>query len=325
MTKQVNVAIVGATGVVGRTLLQVLQERKFPVAKLSLLASERSQGETLEFHGQVTTVSNLAEFDFKDVDIAFFSAGSEVSKRYVPLAAKQGCIVIDNTSCFRYDDEVPLVIPEVNPVKNIQPGAIIANPNCSTIQMLVALKPIHDAVGIENIIVSTYQAVSGAGQAALNEFNNQNKNLGYTPEALGHQIAKNIIPQIDKMQENNYSREEMKMLWETRKIFNDQAINVSATCVRVPVENAHSEAITIQTRKKISAKEALTLLRKAPGLELVESGYPMPISVSGSDSVFVGRVRDDLVFDNGLSLWVVADNLRKGAATNAVQIAEGLV
>jgi aspartate-semialdehyde dehydrogenase len=311
MSSKRRVAIVGATGAVGRVLLQVLLEQGPAFDALYLLASERSQGVTIHSH----TVSDVAHFDFSLVDYVLFSAGAAVSAEYVPVAIRAGCVVIDNTSCFRYDDEVPLVIPEVNG-RVLKGQALISNPNCSTIQMLVALKPIYEAVGIERIIVSTYQALSGAGQKAVDEFTCQINEVD---------AAFNVMPQIDCLQDNGYTREEMKMVWETRKILQDPKIRVSATCVRVPVINGHSEAITVQTKRPISAMQANLLLQNAPGVVMMSEEHPTPVGATGRDEVFVGRLREDLAFENGLSLWVVADNLRRGAATNAIGILNALI
>lgn len=335
MSKKFNLAIVGATGFVGQSVLSILQQRKFPINKLFLLASERSSGELMEFNQKTLQVSNLIEFDFKEVDIAIFTAGSTVSAGYVPKATQKGCLVIDNTPHFRYDDEVPLVIPEVNPeaLGAYKKRCIIANPNCSTIQMLVALKPIYDAVGITRINVVTFQSVSGAGKAAFQELIQQAGQLlnGLPikqPKAFTQQIAFNVIPHIDDFQENGYTREEMKMIWETQKIFADHDIQVNPTAVRVPVFHGHSEAVHIETKKKISPNKAKQLLKKAPGvlvMDNVNNGYPTPISHPGSDKVMVGRLREDISHPLGLDMWIVADNIRKGAALNAVQIAELMI
>lgn len=333
MQEKINVAIVGATGAVGEAMLQVLEERNFPVRQLYPLASARSVGKTVQFRHQELDVLDCATFDFSQVQIALFSAGSEVSKHYAPIAAKAGCLVIDNTSCFRYDEDIPLVVPEVNPhcVADFASRRIIANPNCSTIQMLVALKPIYDAVGIEKIIVSTYQAVSGTGAKAIRELITQVGELlnGRPTESkvYPYQIAFNVLPHIDVFLDNGYSKEEMKMLWETRKILEDSDIQVNATTVRVPVLYGHSESIYIKTRHPITPEDARVLLEKAPGVvvvdDLAQSLYPTPMTHAiGRDDVFVGRIRQDLEDACGLNLWVVADNVRKGAATNAVQIAQ---
>jgi aspartate-semialdehyde dehydrogenase len=329
----INVAIVGATGAVGEAMLTVLAERKFPVANLYPLASARSVGKTVTFKRQEIDVIDIATFDFTDVTIALFSAGSEVSKHYAPIAAAAGCVVIDNTSCFRYDADVPLVVPEVNPqrIADYAQRGIIANPNCSTIQMMVALKPIYDAVGIKRICVSTYQAVSGTGTKAITELASQVGELlngrSVKPSVYPHQIAFNVLPQIDVFLDNGYTKEEMKMVWETKKILEDDAIQVNATAVRVPVFYGHSESIAIETHSPITADEVRALLKKAPGVVVTDVPekqiYPMPTThVVGKDDVFVGRIRQDLDNPCGMNLWVVADNVRKGAATNAVQIAE---
>lgn len=336
MHKTFNLAIVGATGLVGQAILSILQQRKFPVNQLYLLASKRSSGEAMEFNEQPLVVSELDEFDFKKADIAIFTAGSAVSAVYAPKATAKGCLVIDNTPYFRYDDEVPLVIPEVNPetLAGYKKRHIIANPNCSTIQMLVALKSIYDAVGINRINVVTFQSVSGAGKEAFNELVKQAGQLlnGLPikkPKAFTQQIAFNVIPHIDEFEENGYTREEMKMVWETQKIFADQEIQVNATAVRVPVFHGHSEAVHIETNKKISANKAKQILKKAPGVLVVDkfanNGYPTPVSHPENDKVMVGRLREDISHPLGLDMWIVADNIRKGAALNAIQIAEIMI
>jgi aspartate-semialdehyde dehydrogenase len=333
MEKKYNVAIVGATGLVGEAFLDLLHERQFPVDNVYPLASERSKGKRVQFGKQLLTVRDLAKFDFSKVQFAFFSAGASVSAQYAPIAAGQGCIVIDNTSQFRYDPEIPLVVPEVNPeaLKNYRNRNIIANPNCSTIQMVVALKPIYDAVGIKRINVATYQSVSGAGRKAVEELAKQTINLLNGEEievkCLPKQIAFNVIPQIDEFQENGYSKEEMKMVWETKKIFGDEDILINPTTIRVPVFYGHSEAVHIETKKAISVEKATELLRHAPGIIVVEgSDYPTAVTHAvNHDAVFVGRIRKDISHPRGLNLWVVADNVRKGAALNAVQIAELLL
>jgi len=333
MTDRFDVAIVGATGVVGEAMLEILAERKFPVGKVYALASERSVGMTVEFGRTELTVEDLAGFDFSKVQIGLFSAGGSISADYAPRAAEAGCVVVDNTSHFRYDDDIPLVVPEVNAdaIADYKNRGIIANPNCSTIQMVVALKPIYDAVGIERINVATYQAVSGAGRSAIEEMVRQATMLlnGRPLEMKGpaKQIAFNAVPHIDTFQENRYTKEEMKMVWETRKIFGDPDILVNPTAVRIPAFYGHSEAVHIETREKISAAQVCELLRAAPGVELldgVETGaYPTAVTeASGHDPVFVGRVREDISHPRGIDLWVVADNIRKGAALNSVQIAE---
>ena len=334
--KKYNVAIVGATGAVGEVMLEMLSARGFPVKEVYVLASERSEGKKVMFGSKPLSVTNLASFDFKDADIGLFSAGGDISAEYAPKAAASNCIVIDNTSHFRYENDVPLIIPEVNSceIKDYKNRNIIANPNCSTIQMLVALKPIYDAVGIKRITVSTYQAVSGSGSGAVNELAKQTAELlnGRKAECEVYptQIAFNVLPHIDKFLDNGYTKEEMKMNWETVKIFGDEDIKVSATCVRVPVFYGHSEAIQIETSQHISEDEARELLRGANGVTIMDErrdgGYPTAVvEATGEDSVFVGRIRQDLSLSNGLSLWVVSDNLRKGAALNSIQIAEELI
>jgi len=337
MSETFAVAVVGATGLVGEAMVNVLEERNFPVSELYPLASHRSLGKTVTFRSQALPVGDLATFDFSKVQLALFSAGSEVSREHAPRAAAAGCIVIDNTSEFRYESDVPLVVPEVNAHAIAQYTArnIIANPNCSTIQMLVALKPIHDAVGIERINVATYQSVSGAGREAVEELASQSAALlsgqgRVKARVMPKQIAFNCLTQIDAFQDNGYTREEMKMVWETHKIMEDDSIRVNPTTVRVPVFFGHSEAIHIETRRKITAAEARALLRKAPGVEVVDErrpgGYPTAATEAANrDTVYVGRIREDISTRHGLNLWVVADNIRKGAATNSVQIAEALV
>jgi len=334
--KKFNVAVVGATGAVGETMLSILEQRDFPIENLYPLASSRSAGGTIQFKGKSVTIGDLADFDFTQAQIGLFSAGGSVSEEYAPKAAAAGCIVIDNTSHFRYDDDIPLVIPEVNPeaIAGYTQRGIIANPNCSTIQMLVALKPIYDAVGIERINVCTYQAVSGTGKSAIDELAGQTAKLlngkSITADVYPKQIAFNVLPQIDVFLENGYTKEEMKMVWETNKIFNDQSITVNPTAVRVPVFYGHSEAIHIETKEKITAEQATKLLEKAEGVTLIDlredGGYPTAVTdSSGNDDVYVGRIREDISHPQGLNLWVVADNVRKGAALNSVQIAEKLV
>ncbi len=336
MSKTYDVAIVGATGAVGEALIEILEQRDFPVGELYLLASERSAGSSLKFKNKSIKVSDLAEFDFSKVQIGLFSAGGSISEVYAPKAAAAGCVVIDNTSHFRYDDDIPLVVPEVNPeaIAGYKARNIIANPNCSTIQMLVALKPIHDAVGIKRISVATYQAVSGTGKSAIEELAGQTAQLLNGREAktevYPQQIAFNVLPQIDVFLDNGYTKEEMKMVWETQKIFADDSIGVSATCVRVPVFYGHSEAVQIETKKELSESDAHALLDKAVGITVVDErsdgGYPTAVKhASGKDPVFVGRLRKDISMPNGLNLWVVSDNVRKGAALNSVQIAEVLI
>ena len=336
MNKKVDVAVVGATGAVGETMLDILHQRKFPVGKIYALASERSAGSTVTFGNKSLIVEDLATFDFSKVQIGLFSPGGSVSKVYAPIAAAAGCVVIDNTSEFRYVDDIPLVVPEVNPaaIADYKNHGIIANPNCSTIQMMVALKPIYDAVGITRINVCTYQAVSGTGKPAMDELAKQTAALlnGRPVESSVYpkQIAFNVIPQIDVFEDNGYTKEEMKMVWETKKIMGDTSIQVNPTAVRVPVFYGHSEAIHIETRDKISAGQATKLLASTAGIvvidDQVDGGYPTAVSdASGTDPVYVGRIREDISHPTGLDLWVVADNVRKGAALNSVQIAEILV
>jgi len=336
MSKLYDIAIVGATGAVGETLLDVLAERDFPIGTLHLLASERSAGLTKQFQGKSITIQNLAEFDFSQVQIGLFSAGGSISAEYAPKAAAAGCVVIDNTSHFRYDDDKPLVVPEVNAhaIADYKATNIIANPNCSTIQMLVALKPIQDAVGIERINVCTYQAVSGTGKPAMEELAKQTADLlnakSITTDVYPKQIAFNALPQIDVFLDNGYTKEEMKMVWETKKIMGDESIEVNPTAVRIPVFYGHSEALHIETRDKITAERATELLQQAKGVvvidECVDGGYPTAVTeASGTDPVYVGRIREDISHSKGLNMWVVADNVRKGAATNSVQIAECLI
>ncbi len=334
--KKYNVAIVGATGAVGQTLIRILEQRQFPVDQLYLLASERSAGETMSFNKKQYTIENIENFDFLKAQIGLFSAGSSISAKYAPIAGKAGCIVVDNTSQFRYEDDIPLVVPEVNPEAIVQykKHNIIANPNCSTIQMLVALKPIYDAVGITRINVATYQSVSGTGKEAIDELAGQTARLlnGQEPEinVYPKQIAFNVLPHIDVFLENGYTKEEMKMVWETQKIFADKDIVVNPTCVRVPVFYSHSEAVHIETKSKISLEDVYELLGKAPGVRVLDTrkdgGYPTAIGEgTDHDEVWVGRVRKDISHPNGLNLWIVSDNLRKGAALNSIQIAEELI
>jgi aspartate-semialdehyde dehydrogenase len=333
MTKKFDVAIVGATGAVGETMLRVLHERKFPVGKVYPLASSRSAGKRVPFGNSNLLVEDLDSFDFSKVQIGLFSAGASISDVYAPKAAAAGCVVVDNTSRFRYDDDIPLVVPEVNPdaVAGYTERGIIANPNCSTIQMLVALKPIYDAVGISRINVCTYQAVSGTGKPAIEELAAQTAALlnGKKPdvEVYPKQIAFNVLPHIDDFQDNGYTKEEMKMVWETRKIFADDSVMVNPTAVRVPVFYGHSEAVHIETGSKISAVEARKLLEQAAGVIVLDrheaGGYPTAVTeAADTDPVYVGRIREDISHPLGLNLWIVADNVRKGAATNSVQIAE---
>jgi aspartate-semialdehyde dehydrogenase len=336
MSRTFDVAVVGATGAVGEVMLEILAQRDFPVGQVYPLASERSAGTKVSFKGKQLTVQDLAEFDFSKVQIGLFSAGASVSKIHAPRAAEAGCVVVDNTSQFRYDDQIPLVVPEVNPEKiaGYKDHRIIANPNCSTIQMLVALKPIYDAVGIERINVCTYQAVSGTGKEAIEELASQTANLlnlkPIESKVYPKQIAFNVLPHIDVFQDNGYTKEEMKMVWETRKIMGDDSIQVNPTAVRVPVFFGHSEAVHIETGDKMTAQQCRDLLSRAPGVVVLDErrdgGYPTAVTEgAGNDPVYVGRIREDISHPKGLDLWVVADNVRKGAALNSIQIAEMLV
>ena len=333
MTQTYNIALLGATGAVGEAILSILAERGFPVNTLYPLGSQRSSGKVVMFNEKAHRVLNAADFDFSFAQIALFSAGGAVSAMYAPKAAEAGCVVIDNTSHFRYDADVPLVIPEVNSerIADYRQRNIIANPNCSTIQMLVALKPIYDAVGISRINVATYQSVSGAGRRGITELVGQTAKLlngeASDPQVFNRQIAFNVLPQIDLFEDNGYTREEMKLFWETQKILGDDAIVVNATAVRVPVFYGHSEALHIETRSKLSAADARELLQGAPGvIVLDDSDYPTAVThAAAEDAVYVSRIREDLSHPLGLNLWVVADNVRKGAALNAVQIAETLI
>ncbi|MDJ0877297.1 MAG: aspartate-semialdehyde dehydrogenase [Halieaceae bacterium] len=336
MRDKVNVAVVGATGAVGEVMLEILEERDFPVDKLYALASSRSAGSTVTFRNKAVEVEDLASFDFSQADIGLFSAGGSVSAEHAPRAAEAGCVVIDNTSHFRRDPDIPLVVPEVNEaaIADYRERGIIANPNCSTIQMLVALKPLHDAAHVERINVCTYQAVSGTGKSAIEELAGQTARLlnGRPAEAEVYpvQIAFNALPHIDSFQDNGYTREEMKMVWETQKILGDDSIQVNPTCVRIPVFFGHSEAVHIETRNKLAAEEARALLEAAPGVTVIDEhadgGYPTAVGeAAGTDPVFVGRIREDISHPCGLNLWVVSDNVRKGAALNSVQIAECLL
>ncbi|MCH7822172.1 MAG: aspartate-semialdehyde dehydrogenase [Proteobacteria bacterium] len=333
MTREFDIAVVGATGVVGEAMLAMLAERKFPVGTVYALASEKSIGKSVDFGRRELPVDDLAEFDFSAVEIGLFSAGASVSAEYAPKAVAAGCTVIDNTSNFRYDDDIPLVVPEVNAdkISEYKKRGIVANPNCSTIQMVVALKPIYDAVGIKRINVSTYQAVSGAGRVAVEELVRQTSMmLSGQPldiEGDAKQIAFNAVPHIDVFEDNRYTREEMKIVWETRKIFDDDKILINPTAVRIPAFYGHSEAVSIETSDKISAEKVCDLLRNAPGVCLLDGvvtgAYPTAVTdSSGTDPVYVGRVREDISHPRGINLWVVADNIRKGAALNSVQIAE---
>jgi aspartate-semialdehyde dehydrogenase len=333
--KKVNVAVAGATGAVGNQMITCLEESKFPVKTIKLLASHRSVGRQLRFRGDLIPVEELTRDSFKGVDIALFSAGGGTSKEFAPIAAKDGCVVVDNSSAWRMDPEVPLVVPEVNPhaIEGYTQKGIIANPNCSTIQMVVALNPIYRKCGIKRVVVSTYQAVSGTGKKAIDELMDQTRAminfLDVEKSVYPHRIAFNCLPHIDEFQDNGYTKEEMKMLNETRKILEDETIGVTATTVRVPVFFGHSESVNIETGAHITADEARELLAEAPGIKVMDDPrsnlYPLAIDAAGSDLTLVGRIRQDESIPNGLNLWIVADNIRKGAATNTVQIAELLV
>ncbi len=331
--KDYNVAVVGATGAVGNRMIQVLEERNFPVREIRLLASARSLGKTLAFKGKSVPVEELKEDSFKGVDVALFSAGSGVSKKFAPSAVAAGCVVIDNSSAFRMDAEIPLVVPEVNADALKGGPGIIANPNCSTIQMVVALKPIRDAAGIRRIVVTTFQAVSGTGKRAIEELRTQVGEVlegkPITREIYPHQIAFNCLPHIGAFLDNGFTEEEMKMVHETRKIFSDPDIQVCATTVRVPVYYGHSESVNVETLRPLSAEKARELLSRAEGVRVIDDPlqfrYPLPIDAEGRDETLVGRIRQDPSVENGLAMWVVADNIRKGAASNAVQIAETMI
>jgi aspartate-semialdehyde dehydrogenase len=327
------VAVVGATGAVGEEMVSILEERNFPVEELRLFASERSEGKKMDFKGDSLTIHKLTEESFKGVDIALFSAGAERSKHFAPVAVREGCVVVDNSSAWRMDPNVPLVVPEVNPQDLNWHKGIIANPNCSTIQMVVALKPLHDEVRIKRVVVTTFQSVSGTGKKAMDELLKQTTDLLNFKEiqcnVYPYQIAFNVLPHIDKFLDNGYTKEEMKMVNETKKIMGDDSIRVTATTVRVPVFRGHSESINIETEKKLTANEARALLAAFPGIVVFDAPdknvYPLPVDVAGKDEVYVGRIREDESIENGLNLWVVADNLRKGAALNTIQIAEKLI
>lgn len=326
--KKVNLAVVGATGMVGRTFLKVLKERNFPIENLYLMASKRSAGTKVEYDGKEYTVEELTEHSFdKPIDIALFSAGGSTSEKYAPIAAEHGVIVVDNSAQWRQDPKVPLIVPECNPEDIAWNSGIIANPNCSTIQAMAVLKPLDDKYKIKRVVYSTYQAVSGAGVAGWNDLENGLK--GEEPKKFPHQIAGNCLPHIDVFLDNGYTKEEMKMVWETRKILHHPDLKVTATTVRVPVFNSHSEAINIEFENPVDVDEARKILAEAPGVVVVDNPanneYPLALDAAGTDSVYVGRIRKDESVDNGLNLWVVADNIRKGAATNAVQIAEVLI
>jgi len=330
--RRFHVAVVGATGAVGQTMLAILAERNFPISKLTLLASERSAGQQVDFEGDKITIQDLATFDPAGVEIALFSAGGGISKEFAPKFAAAGAVVIDNSSTFRYDDDVPLVVSEVNPeAARNRPRGIIANPNCSTMQLMPVLAPIHREYGIERINIATYQSVSGAGQTGMEELGKQTGQLlsfqEIDPQRFPVQIAFNLIPHIDDFQDNGFTKEEMKLVWETRKILGDENILVNPTAVRVPVFYGHSESVAIETRDKVTVAEARALLEQSPGVEVVDrheaGGYPTPVThASGTDAVYVGRIREDLSHPRGLNLWIVSDNVRKGAALNAVQLAE---
>jgi aspartate-semialdehyde dehydrogenase len=330
--KTYRVAVVGATGAVGREMLKTLEDRDFPAHEVVPMASKRSAGNTVPFKGQELTVVELTEDSFEGFDLALFSAGGSTSEKFAPLAAKAGCVVVDNSSAWRMDDACPLVVPEVNAHDLEWHKGIIANPNCSTIQMVVALKPLHDVARIKRVVVSTYQAVSGTGHKAIVELENQVRRLmsGHevTPEVYPYQIAFNCLPQIDVFLDNDYTKEEMKMVNETKKIMGDESIRVTATTVRVPVFYGHSEAVNVEFANAISAKEARAILSQAPGIKVLDNPkekiYPMPLIAAGEDETFVGRIREDDTQPNTLNMWIVADNIRKGAALNAVQIAEAL-
>lgn len=331
--RKYHTAIVGATGLVGQEFIKVLEQREFPMASVHLLASDRSAGKTMFVNHQELTVDELSPHSFDPVDIALFSAGTEVSKHFAPIAAERGAVVIDNSAAFRMVPDVPLVIPEVNPDDLEHHQGIIANPNCSTIQMVVALNPLHKVNPIKRIVVDTYQSVSGTGSAAVDELNSQTKLIlegkSTVPHVYPHQIAFNLLPEIDVFLDDGYTKEEWKMIHETRKIMHDESIAISATCVRVPVVTGHSEAVHVEFSKPMSPEEAREILADAPGVKVLDdpsvSLYPHPWSAAGTDDVFVGRIRRDASHPNGLAIWVVADNLRKGAALNAVQIAEVMV
>jgi aspartate-semialdehyde dehydrogenase len=328
-----RVAVVGATGAVGREMVEILEERKFPIEELRLLASERSKGEGICYEGKDLEVGVLTDATLAGLDFALFSAGADVSRRFAPVAVKQGAIVIDNSSAFRMEPAVPLVVPEVNPDALVGHKGLIANPNCSTIQMVVALKPLQDAARIRRIVVTTFQSVSGTGKEAMDELLAQSKALLNFQEVeqkvYPHQIAFNCLPHIDDFTDDGYSKEELKLVNETRKIFDDQTIRITATTVRVPVFRGHSESVNIETERPLSANEARAILSEAPGVTVLDDPkravYPLPLDAAGQDAVYVGRIRADLSVEHGLNLWIVSDNLRKGAALNAVQIAEELI
>ena len=333
--KKFNVAVAGATGAVGNQMISCLEERNFPIKSIKFLASSRSVGRKLKYKGRDIAVEELTEASFKGIDIALFSAGGGPSAKFAPFAASDGCVVVDNSSTWRMDPEVPLVVPEVNPhaVAQFRNKGIIANPNCSTIQMVVPLHPLHQEYGIKRIVVSTYQAVSGTGKKAIDELDSQTRAIlnfkKHENKVYPHTIAFNCLPHIDVFLENGYTKEEMKMVHETRKILEDDTIGVTATTVRVPVFFGHSESINIETKRDVSAREVRALLERTPGVKVVDdpenNQYPLAIDAAGQDFTLVGRIRDDESIANGINMWVVADNIRKGAATNAVQIAEILI
>lgn len=333
MAKEYNVAIAGATGAVGEEMRKIVEQRKFPVKSVKLLASNRSVGKELQFRGEKIKVRELKPEELDGIDIVLSSPGASVSKQYVPEAVKRGCVVVDNTSAFRMDPEVPLVVPEVNAHAIRRHKGVIANPNCSTIQMVVVLKPLHDVATIKRVVVSTYQSVSGTGMKAIIELREQTRALmegkDYPPKVYPHQIAFNALPHIDVFLENDYTKEEMKMVNETRKIMEDDSIRVTATTVRVPVYRGHSESVNIEFESDISPEQAREILSKAPGVKVVDDPskvlYPLATECEGLDDTFVGRIRRDDTIPHGLNLWIVSDNLRKGAALNAVQIAEHLI
>jgi len=333
--KKFNVAVAGATGAVGNQMISCLEERNFPIKSIKFLASSRSVGRKLKYKGRNIAVEELTEASFKGIDIALFSAGGGPSAKFAPFAASDGCVVVDNSSTWRMDPEVPLVVPEVNPhaVAQFRNKGIIANPNCSTIQMVVPLHPLHQEYGIKRIVVSTYQAVSGTGKKAIDELDSQTRAIlnfkKHENKVYPHTIAFNCLPHIDVFLGNGYTKEEMKMVHETRKILEDDTIGVTATTVRVPVFFGHSESINIETKRDVSAREVRALLERTPGVKVVDdpenNQYPLAIDAAGQDFTLVGRIRDDESIKNGINMWVVADNIRKGAATNAVQIAEILI
>ncbi len=331
--EQYRVAVVGATGAVGEEMISVLNERNFPIEELLPFASERSAGTRIEFRGREIVVQLLQEDSFKGIDIALFSAGGERSRTWAPVAARSGCVVIDNSSAWRMDPDVPLVVPEVNPGDISRHRGIIANPNCSTIQMVMALKPIHDAAGIKRVVVTTFQSVSGTGKKAMDELLKQTTDMlsfrSVECEVYPHQIAFNVLPHIDSFLDNGYTKEEMKMVNETRKILGDDSIRVTATTVRVPVFRCHSESVNVETEKKLAVNDVRALLAAFPGIVVFDAPekniYPLPVDMAGKDDVYIGRVREDESVENGINMWIVADNLRKGAALNAVQIAEKLI